>query len=97
MSDPKTKEELAETYTASVVRPRDRYQTFQSYDITDAYLAGYEAGETACQSQVEELERIANEWMRDYDKLKAKYEPMIVVTSAPEKNNENNTEQNRTK
>lgn len=28
-----------------------------------------------------EWERIAHQWMEDYDKLKAKYEPMIAVTS----------------
>lgn len=25
--------------------------------------------------------RVAEEWMRDYDKLKEKYEPTIIVTS----------------
>ncbi len=26
-----------------------------------------------------EWERLANEWMKDYDKLKAKYEPMVAA------------------
>ncbi len=30
----------------------------------------------------EEWERSANEWMREYDKLKEKYEPMIAVIQA---------------
>ena len=32
---------------------------------------------------VAELERIANEWMRDYDRIKNKYEPLVAVLSAP--------------
>lgn len=34
------------------------------------------------QAQVKELTEIAEAWMNDYDKLKAKYEPTELVTSA---------------
>lgn len=33
---------------------------------------------------VRELESVAESWMKDYDKLKAKYEPSVVVLSASE-------------
>lgn len=35
----------------------------------------------ARQSGFAEGMEIANQWMRDYDKLKAKYEPLVGVTS----------------
>lgn len=31
--------------------------------------------------QAEEAMRMANSWMADYDKLKAKYEPSVIVPS----------------
>ena len=47
----------------------------------DSFLAGWEAGHAAGRAEADEWERVANEWMRDYDKLKEKYEPSVWVTS----------------
>jgi len=34
--------------------------------------------------QIENLEKLLDEWMKDYDKLKQKYEPMIIVEQCEE-------------
>jgi hypothetical protein len=42
-------------------------------------LAEHEARLAEALAEAAEWERLANEWREDYDKLKAKYEPMIAV------------------
>lgn len=47
-------------------------------------LEEHEAIVAELKAQNEDLYKIAQEWMHDYDKLKNKYEPMIAVTSEDE-------------
>lgn len=57
-------------WTSDVPDPIE-YLSFEEHDAIVAEL----------KAQNEELYKIAQEWMHDYDKIKNKYEPMIAVTS----------------
>lgn len=53
-------------------------------NASEVWLAEIDALETkldAAEKERDEWKRVAGEWMRDYDKLKNKYEPMIAVPS----------------
>lgn len=46
-------------------------------------LLASESARVAAEKESKQWEKVAHEWMAGYDKLKEKYEPMMLVTSHP--------------
>ncbi len=55
--------------------------TYDLHALRDAFADLLERVQRESLAEVKHWEKIANEWMADYDKLKAKYEPLVGIVS----------------